>query len=209
MPTVAHPLVSGRESTTVALLVLLPTLAATATLPTRDVVVALGLVLAIAAIRSVGYRSPSLERSGPTAIPVGIELGAVGSPVGTGRGTIGPNENGQTGAAFESGGILGIGRKTPEPRGLGRPLRTASFSDRDRDSDGEADRTADTRDLEARSAADLTRAEAREILGVSLTADDAEIRTAYRRRIKAVHPDNGGSRAAFMRVTAAYERLTD
>ena len=58
-------------------------------------------------------------------------------------------------------------------------------------------------------AADLTRAEAREIIGVSLTADEAEIRTAYRERVKAVHPDNGGDRTSFMRVTAAYERLVD
>ena len=58
-------------------------------------------------------------------------------------------------------------------------------------------------------ATDLTRSEAREILGVGLTADETEIRAAYRERVKAVHPDNGGSRAAFMRVTAAYERLTE
>ena len=58
-------------------------------------------------------------------------------------------------------------------------------------------------------ATDLTRSEAREILGVDLTADEAEIRAAYRERVTAAHPDNGGHRAAFMRVTAAYERLTE
>lgn len=60
-----------------------------------------------------------------------------------------------------------------------------------------------------RSGDRLTRAQAREILGVGLTADEDEIRAAYRRRVKAVHPDNGGDPEAFMRVTAAYRRLTD
>lgn len=44
---------------------------------------------------------------------------------------------------------------------------------------------------------------------MGLTADAAEIRRAYRERVKDVHPDNGGDRAAFMRVTAAYERLSE
>ena len=61
----------------------------------------------------------------------------------------------------------------------------------------------------SRSPTRLTRAEAREILDVGLTADAAEIRAAYRERVKDVHPDNGGDRAAFMRVTAAYERLSE
>lgn len=55
----------------------------------------------------------------------------------------------------------------------------------------------------------LTRAEARRVLDVSLTAGDAEIRAAYRKRVKAAHPDNGGDRATFVRVTAAYERLLE
>ena len=96
--------------------------------------------------------------------------------------------------------------------GLGT-LRAASFSgsggDGDGTRDGDPSSEPDRAGGGSRSATDLTRAEAREVLGVSLTADEAEIRAAYRERVKAVHPDNGGDRAAFMRVTAAYERLTD
>ncbi len=52
-----------------------------------------------------------------------------------------------------------------------------------------------------------------DILGVSRTASDAEIRSAYRRLAKKYHPDfNAGDRAAermFKRVSAAYEILGD
>jgi ferredoxin len=47
-----------------------------------------------------------------------------------------------------------------------------------------------------------------EILDVDREADAAEVEAAYRRRVKEVHPDQGGSAEAFQRVTAAYEELS-
>ncbi len=54
-----------------------------------------------------------------------------------------------------------------------------------------------------------SRAEARKVLGVSTDADSAEIKRAYREKVKEVHPDRGGDEETFKRVTAAYERLSD
>lgn len=49
---------------------------------------------------------------------------------------------------------------------------------------------------------------ARRVLDVAPDATEAEIRRAYRERVKEVHPDaGGGDEEAFKRVTAAYERL--
>ncbi|MFW6321266.1 MAG: ferredoxin Fer [Halohasta sp.] len=47
-----------------------------------------------------------------------------------------------------------------------------------------------------------------EILEVDPDADEAELKRAYRRRVKETHPDLGGSEAAFKRVERAYEALT-
>ncbi|AUX08180.1 molecular chaperone DnaJ [Halalkaliarchaeum desulfuricum] len=41
-------------------------------------------------------------------------------------------------------------------------------------------------------------------LGIDRTTDVAAVRDAYRRRVKDVHPDQGGSKAAFRRVSEAY-----
>ncbi|USZ72592.1 J domain-containing protein [Natronosalvus halobius] len=54
-----------------------------------------------------------------------------------------------------------------------------------------------------------TTAEARSVLGVDPTADQATIKRAYRERVKDVHPDRGGDEAEFKRVTAAYDRLRE
>ncbi len=45
-----------------------------------------------------------------------------------------------------------------------------------------------------------------EVLGVEPDADEEAIEAAYRRRVKQVHPDRGGSVEAFSRVREAYER---
>ena len=42
------------------------------------------------------------------------------------------------------------------------------------------------------------------ILGVPRTATEAQIRSAYRAKVKDVHPDHGGSRDEFRRVREAY-----
>ncbi|GAB3326707.1 J domain-containing protein [Haliea atlantica] len=49
---------------------------------------------------------------------------------------------------------------------------------------------------------------ARALLGVSATADAAEIKRAYRRAIRAAHPDMGGSVEAAQAVNIAYELIT-
>lgn len=55
-----------------------------------------------------------------------------------------------------------------------------------------------------------SRAEAADVLGVSVDADDEQVRAAYRDRAKELHPDaENGSEDAFKRVSAAYERLSE
>ena len=54
-----------------------------------------------------------------------------------------------------------------------------------------------------------TRAEARDVLGVTVGADGDEVRRAYREKVKDVHPDRGGDPAEFKRVTTAYDRLRE
>jgi len=43
-----------------------------------------------------------------------------------------------------------------------------------------------------------------EVLGLAPTAGPEEVRTAYRERLKRVHPDQGGDRDAFRRLREAY-----
>ncbi len=56
--------------------------------------------------------------------------------------------------------------------------------------------TADPRDIEASR-----------ILGVGDSADEAEIRQAYRDKMAQAHPDRGGSHERAARLTAARDRL--
>ncbi|HEY3815410.1 MAG TPA: DnaJ domain-containing protein [Caulobacteraceae bacterium] len=53
----------------------------------------------------------------------------------------------------------------------------------------------------------MTDAQARAILGVSRTAAPSEIKDAYRRLMRAVHPDQGGSPALAAQINAARDRL--
>jgi hypothetical protein len=46
-----------------------------------------------------------------------------------------------------------------------------------------------------------------EVLGVSPTASDDELRRAYRRRLRETHPDTGGAAAHFHRVQHAWEQV--
>ncbi|WP_339104263.1 J domain-containing protein [Haloterrigena salinisoli] len=46
-----------------------------------------------------------------------------------------------------------------------------------------------------------------EVLGLSPTADEREVRRAYRTLLKRHHPDQGGSRERFLRIKEAYEAL--
>lgn len=54
---------------------------------------------------------------------------------------------------------------------------------------------------------DLTRAEALEILGLSGEPEEPEIQDAYRRLMKAMHPDQQGSPWVAERLNAARDRL--
>ncbi|MFW5957489.1 MAG: ferredoxin Fer [Natronomonas sp.] len=48
-----------------------------------------------------------------------------------------------------------------------------------------------------------------DVLSVSSDADDEELESAYRQRIKETHPDLGGSVEAFLRVKTAYETILE
>ncbi|HTN55383.1 MAG TPA: DnaJ domain-containing protein [Microbacterium sp.] len=50
-------------------------------------------------------------------------------------------------------------------------------------------------------------ASAYEVLGVSATVDDDELRRAYRLRLRQTHPDTGGDAALFIRVQRAWEHV--
>lgn len=54
---------------------------------------------------------------------------------------------------------------------------------------------------------DMGEAEARRVLGVSKSADAAEIQAAYRRLMARAHPDTGGSEGLAERLNAARDRL--
>lgn len=57
---------------------------------------------------------------------------------------------------------------------------------------------------------ELRRSQAYEVLGLDGGAEDDEVRQAYLRRVKEVHPDRAdGDRSEFMLVKQAYERLSD
>ncbi|WP_254767735.1 J domain-containing protein [Salinilacihabitans rarus] len=48
-----------------------------------------------------------------------------------------------------------------------------------------------------------------EALGVPITATRAEVRSAYRERVKEVHPDRGGDEESFRRVREAYATASE
>ena len=55
----------------------------------------------------------------------------------------------------------------------------------------------------------MTNSQLYDLLGVSPTASDAELKKAYRKKALALHPDNGGDPEMFKEVTSAYEALSD
>ena len=64
------------------------------------------------------------------------------------------------------------------------------------------------RDGDPRERARTNREEALQTLGVDADADSAEIKRAYREKVKETHPDSAtGDEEAFKRVSKAYERL--
>lgn len=62
----------------------------------------------------------------------------------------------------------------------------------------------ETPDLTAHADTDEAAMVAFAVLGLPTDANEAEIRAAYREKVKRVHPDQGGDREAFERVREAY-----
>jgi hypothetical protein len=78
-------------------------------------------------------------------------------------------------------------------RALGGRLPFETPSVEDRFADGDADESDEQ-----------SVAEAFDTLGVSRGASDAELKAAYRERVKEAHPDHGGDQETFERVREAY-----
>lgn len=62
----------------------------------------------------------------------------------------------------------------------------------------------ETPDLTAGPDTDETTRAAFAVLGLPTDASEADVKAAYQRKIKRVHPDHGGDRESFDRVRAAY-----
>lgn len=86
-----------------------------------------------------------------------------------------------------------------DARGAGRGARGAGANARGPGAGGPGDRIDPD--------AGPTRREAYETLGLSPGADQADVRRAYREKVKEFHPDRGGDEERFRAVTEAYERL--
>jgi len=94
------------------------------------------------------------------------------------------------------------GRQRESRGGFGAGARREARRDRRRARNGR-------RRPQGQTASDLSPAEAYRRLGLEAGADEREVRRAYRRKVKEVHPDRGGDEAAFKRVTEAYEALVE
>ena len=57
------------------------------------------------------------------------------------------------------------------------------------------------------NASDMSREDAYRVLGLELGSTEDEIRDAFHRLIKRLHPDSGGSAALTAQITAARDRL--
>jgi DnaJ-domain-containing protein 1 len=115
--------------------------------------------------------------------------------------------------ADATGRIEARARRRAASRSRRGDRRRAGRGPRRRVAGGVGNETGRARSRERRSAPTAgtgpTPEEARRVLDVGTDADEAEIKRAYRERVKAVHPDQaGGDEEAFKRVTEAYECLT-
>jgi len=109
-----------------------------------------------------------------------------------------------------TGQFNAAGRQRRAPGGFGAGGSGSRFSARER-----ARRARQTQQnrRRARTGADeseLSRAQARRVLGVESTASQSDIKTAYRQQAKRYHPDSeSGDEARFKKVSKAYETLTE
>jgi hypothetical protein len=70
-----------------------------------------------------------------------------------------------------------------------------------------ADRSADRHEAPLQGASEMSREDAYRVLGLEPGSTEDEIREAYRRLIKRLHPDSGGSAVLMGQITAARDRL--
>lgn len=70
-----------------------------------------------------------------------------------------------------------------------------------------ADRSADEHERRQPDARDMSREDAYRVLGLEPGSTEDEIREAYRRLIKRLHPDSGGSAVLTAKITAARDCL--
>lgn len=70
-----------------------------------------------------------------------------------------------------------------------------------------ADRSANEHETPPPDASDMSREDAYRVLGLEPGSTEDEIREAYRRLIKRLHPDRGGSAVLTAQITAARDRL--
>lgn len=98
------------------------------------------------------------------------------------------------------------GRRETGPGGFGAgPRGSGRFS---------RDRARQTRENRRRAGAtadnDLSAAEARRVLDVEPTADETDLKAAYRQKVKTAHPDAPeGDEETFKRVERAYDALSE
>ena len=95
------------------------------------------------------------------------------------------------------------------PGGTTAGGRRHEHSQKDERARAEGRRRASGRER-AREPDSLARREAARVLGVDADAEPAAVRSAYRERVKEVHPDtDGGDAETYQRVNDAYERLSE
>ena len=109
-----------------------------------------------------------------------------------------------------SGQFNAAGRRRTAPGGFGAGAGNFRFTARER-----ARRARQTQQNRRRAQRGtvrpgLSRAEARTVLGVAASANQSEIKTAYRQQAKQHHPDSeGGNEEKFKQVTQAYDTLSE
>ena len=109
-----------------------------------------------------------------------------------------------------NGQFNAAGRQRSAPGGFGAGAGGARFSARER-----ARRARQTRQNRRRAQrgavnSGISQAEARKVLGVNASANQSDIKTAYRQQAKRHHPDSeGGDEEQFKMVSRAYDTLSE
>lgn len=129
--------------------------------------------------------------------------GAPGTGVGPGPTGTGRAATGRARGAAAAGPTATDGGRRAAPGGFG----ASAGRRRERRAAGQSRGARRAGTAAAARQRGMSRRRALSVLGLEPGADDADVRAAYRSRVKETHPDRGGDADAFMRVTEAYERL--